>query len=212
MVLASGCRSSRNLVLAEQEATIDSLRAVVYALHTERDSLRSALEQVRARIDTVTILVKETQYPPDSLFQKQADSLRHQYVMQFMRGQEQTGRLRGQTLDVIYFESGSTRPTASSLERLNRVAAQLRRLPAGARILLEGHTDGVPFVSSNPQNNRVLSAERAEVVRKYLVERSGISPDRFETAGFGADMPLFPNEDAVTRRANRRVRIAVLGP
>jgi chemotaxis protein MotB len=217
---AAGCGGSRQALVARQQVALDSLATVVRSLRTERDSLQAALHRTRSRVDTLTVyveqardLTQEVKAQVDAAFQQRADSLRHHYVLDFLRGQEQAGRLQGQTLEVIYFESGATAPGGEALERLNRLAARLRRLPASARILVEGHSDDIPFAGTRQdRNNRTLSAERAAAVKQVLVERSGLPGGRFEAAGFGADAPLFPNEDAAQRRFNRRVRIAVLEP
>lgn len=210
--LLVGCGGSQKALLARQESTIDSLVTVAHDLRRERDSLHATLLRTRSRVDTLVVYVQQEVTRTDSLFEQRADSLRHSYVVQFLKGQEIRGRLRGETLDIIYFEPGSTKPIPESYDRLNNIAAQLRRMPDGTRFLIEGHTDDVPFASPGQQNNRALSAERAAVVKAYLVERTGLDPGRFETAGYGADLPLMPNDTSTGRQLNRRVRIAVLKP
>ncbi len=212
LLLLAGCSGSRAALLEAQQATIDSLQTRVAFVAAERDSLRTALDTVRARVDTLTIYVRQDEVKIDSLLALAADSLQRVHVLQFIQGQEQSGQLRGKTMEVIYFGSGERRLSQEGTERVRRRAARLRRLPPAARILVEGHTDDVPFSGASQQNNRVLSAERADIVRRHLLEHSGLDPVRFETAGFGADMPLFSNDNPALRRFNRRVRIAVLEP
>lgn len=217
--IGMGCGGSRKALVAGQRVTIDSLNVAVARLQTDRDRLAAALAVREAQLDSLAAAVQR-QARTDSMLARRADSLvalrtdslRHTSVFQLLRAQEMTGRLRGSTQEVIYFAAGSTTPSPAALERLNRLAVRLRRLPAGTRVLVEGHTDDVPFPEPSAQNNRVLSAERAANVMRYLSERSGLPAGRFETAGYGADQPLFPNDQPALRLFNRRVRIALLKP
>jgi outer membrane protein OmpA-like peptidoglycan-associated protein len=70
---------------------------------------------------------------------------------------------------------------------------------------LEGHTDS----TGRHDRNVVLSKERAEAVRSYLVANYGIKPERLETVGVGPDAPLDPANP--TSGVNRRVQIVNLG-
>ncbi|AHM61299.1 ompa/motb domain protein [Flammeovirgaceae bacterium 311] len=72
-------------------------------------------------------------------------------------------------------------------------------------IQLEGHTDFRGPVRAN----RVLSAERVEVIRNYLVNK-GIQKDRVKTKAFGGSMPLSKEDTAEARQLNRRVEIRIL--
>jgi outer membrane protein OmpA-like peptidoglycan-associated protein len=55
-----------------------------------------------------------------------------------------------------------------------------------------------------------LSRERAEVVRKYLVE-SGIDAERITTKGYGETQPIADNETDRGRQQNRRVEFTITG-
>ena len=70
---------------------------------------------------------------------------------------------------------------------------------------LEGHTDS----TGRHDHNVVLSKERAEAVRSYLVANYGIKPDRLEAVGRGSDDLLDPANP--TSGVNRRVQIVNLG-
>jgi len=73
------------------------------------------------------------------------------------------------------------------------------------RVRIDGHTDSTGSAAAN----HAISLERAEAVKRALVER-GISPGRIETRGLGDTQPLRPNTNAANRQLNRRVEFVPL--
>lgn len=72
--------------------------------------------------------------------------------------------------------------------------------------VVEGHTDN----RGGHERNVLLSQERAESVKKYLVERFKIAPQRIKTEGFGDARPRVPNDSKENLLKNRRVEILFL--
>jgi len=73
----------------------------------------------------------------------------------------------------------------------------------GYYIVVEGHTDSVGAASSNLR----LSQQRAENVRKYLLEKTGIPPEMTRAQGYGGARPVADNGSQAGRAKNRRVII-----
>ena len=73
------------------------------------------------------------------------------------------------------------------------------------RIRVEGYADSTGSDSLNLR----LSQERAEAVKRYLVQ-SGIQPDRLETIGYAATRPIASNETEEGRKLNRRIEFVIL--
>lgn len=71
--------------------------------------------------------------------------------------------------------------------------------------LVEGHTDS----TGRPEHNLVLSKQRAQSVRNYLVQELGVSPSRLEAVGRGQDLPIDPQDPK--NPANRRVQVVNIG-
>ena len=57
----------------------------------------------------------------------------------------------------------------------------------------------------------MLSAQRAESVKKALIERYAIAPDRLTTAGFGAAQPKGPDDTMEGRALKRRAELVKHG-
>jgi OOP family OmpA-OmpF porin len=75
-------------------------------------------------------------------------------------------------------------------------------------VTIEGHTDNLNR-SKKPDYNKKLSQRRADAVKQYLVEKSGIDAKRLTAIGFGAEKPIATNETEEGRQKNRRVEAAV---
>ncbi|WP_437730267.1 OmpA family protein [Sorangium sp. So ce1335] len=92
-----------------------------------------------------------------------------------------------------------------SAPALEEMAAVIQDHPEWARIEVQAHTDG----TGDAKFNEMISAARAEAVRKWLVEK-GIAADRLVAKGYGASKPIADNTKAEGRAKNRRVQLLVL--
>ncbi|WP_043204572.1 OmpA family protein [Burkholderia cenocepacia] len=93
---------------------------------------------------------------------------------------------------------GSNRAMVGALDMINAHPDK--------RILVAGYTDNV----GNPDSNLKLSTARAEAVRDWLVDASGISATRFAIQGYGMTRPLANNDTPDGRARNRRVEITLV--
>jgi len=109
-------------------------------------------------------------------------------------------------LDQVKFKTSSAEilPGQESEDVLLAVLAVLTHHPEIKAVQIEGHTDS----SGGVNHNRELSKQRAQSVRKWLVEH-GIDPLRLTAAGFGPDRPIDSNSTDEGRRNNRRVEFAI---
>jgi len=98
------------------------------------------------------------------------------------------------------FEKGSSELDARSKELLDSVALVMMEYPE-ATIEVTGHTCDL----GSEADNEELSRKRAEVMKEYLVQHDGISPDRIKVSWKGERSPLVPNTSEPNRVKNRRV-------
>jgi OmpA-OmpF porin, OOP family len=121
----------------------------------------------------------------------------------------------------LFFAAGSAVLRPESRQSLDRIAATLAKYPT-TRIRLLGHTDTTEVPPPpNPDddasagvqeaNEQVLSLDRAEAVKTYLVDR-GIRPYRLEARGLGREAPLADNATPRGRLTNRRVDLQLRVP
>jgi OmpA-OmpF porin, OOP family len=108
----------------------------------------------------------------------------------------------------VNFATGSAELTPQAMQTLNTLGAALSSEALSRyRFRVEGHTDTVGL----PQENRVLSAARAEAVVNYVVSKFGIDPSRLQPMGLGSDKPLIATAGQVAEPRNRRVQIVNIG-
>ncbi|GIU09160.1 MULTISPECIES: OmpA family protein [unclassified Shewanella] len=104
----------------------------------------------------------------------------------------------------VRFEFARAEVLLSQYQALERLA---RWLSSNNVVLqLIGHTDSV----GEPNVNLQLSLERAEQVKKSLVEQFGFAAERFQIKGVGSMFPVANNQTALGRAQNRRVEFVVI--
>jgi chemotaxis protein MotB len=103
------------------------------------------------------------------------------------------------------FESGEAELTPDAKRVIKWLSPRLKQWPY--KIILEGHTDGVP-ISGKTMTNTDLSALRALAAMDELV-KNGLKKDRFlKIIGHGANKPLIKKN--INHPKNRRINITVL--
>ena len=88
---------------------------------------------------------------------------------------------------------------------LTEIADTVIRHPEIKRLEVQGHTDN----SGTAEHNQLLSEQRAEAVRAWLVQH-GVDSDRLVARGYGQEKPLVPNVTMANRAQNRRVQFIIL--
>ncbi|WP_375443892.1 flagellar motor protein MotB [uncultured Fibrella sp.] len=108
--------------------------------------------------------------------------------------------------DKLLFNSGKfdVNPQAEAvLEKVAKVVNDHNELD----ILVEGHTDAVPFVSGVLRDNWDLSVLRATAVSRVLQTKFGVAPTRLTAGGRGEYAPKDDNATPEGRKSNRRTEI-----
>ena len=103
----------------------------------------------------------------------------------------------------VLFATGRSELLPIAQDKLSEVAKALKD-QGYQSILVEGHTDA----QGSADKNQVLSLQRADSVRTYLVSQ-GIPSDKIRSAGLGPSRPVAENNTAEGRANNRRVEIVV---
>ncbi|HTV33763.1 MAG TPA: OmpA family protein [Methylocella sp.] len=104
---------------------------------------------------------------------------------------------------VIVFRPDSAWLSSDSRPALRRLAAELKLLPPGTVVELNGYT----FGRHNSPGGTALSLRRAEVVREFLIEE-GMSPSLLQAKGHGSALLAALANDTLEGRSSTVDRIA----
>ena len=111
-----------------------------------------------------------------------------------------------ETAKGLFFENGSPTPTEDGRTVLRAATALIQKMPN--RVMIEGHTDSVPYVGTAGYSNWELSSDRANAAR-IIMQKAGIRPGQlYQIRGFADQelrLPDKPNDPS-----NRRISIIVL--
>jgi outer membrane protein OmpA-like peptidoglycan-associated protein len=111
------------------------------------------------------------------------------------------------TVDLeVFFDYNSAKITDKSIPQLTSLGNTLAEPEHKDSVfLIGGHTDA----KGSDGSNQILSQRRAEMVKKYLVEKFHITPSNLVTAGYGKQD--LKNTAEPFAAENRRVQIGNLG-
>jgi outer membrane protein OmpA-like peptidoglycan-associated protein/uncharacterized protein YidB (DUF937 family) len=116
-------------------------------------------------------------------------------------GTESAGLLKQVAVDfpTIIFAPNSTRVQSRSIPLLRRVAEQIKQLPSGTVVQIEGYTQG----AARPAVNAELSQSRADSVYRVLV-REGVRPAMLSAKGYGSS-PSVASINGVTEGRSSKI-------
>lgn len=105
----------------------------------------------------------------------------------------------------IQFEYNKAVILPASYSLLDEIADIIKKNPHIKKLSIEGHASS----EGNPQHNLKLSDDRAQSVRKYLVDK-GVDAGRLTAKGFGAKRPIATNDTDEGKEINRRVEFLIV--
>lgn len=110
------------------------------------------------------------------------------------------------SLDSVYFERASSVLKPESSVPLDAIVDYLHE-NSEKKMKIIGHTD----LTGNFEDNMVLSKERADSVKQYLVSK-GVDSKRLLTEGKGPTQPMVQGTDEVSSKKNRRTEFVITDP
>ena len=113
--------------------------------------------------------------------------------------------------DNVFFDGDSSVIKEEGSDILAQFASILSEVSESVKeIQVLGHTTQAdPNVPNNPENDRVLSAERAARVAAFIQQRTQVSPDKIVPLGYWQWRPIAPFDTAENRAKNRRVELLI---
>jgi len=107
-------------------------------------------------------------------------------------------------LDNCTFETGKATLQPEAYKVVDELVEYLKR-KEDEKIEVGGHTDNV----GKPEANMILSTNRANTVRAYLLTK-GVAPERVTAKGYGMTIPIAENTTAEGRGLNRRTEVKIV--
>jgi len=104
----------------------------------------------------------------------------------------------------LSFDSGKSQIKPENFELLGKVEKAIDIFPR-SELTIEGHTDA----HGGDDMNQVLSQDRAESVRQYMINAMRIPTYRLIATGYGETRPVASNETEAGRARNRRIDIVI---
>jgi chemotaxis protein MotB len=108
--------------------------------------------------------------------------------------------------DSAFFDSGSANIDEDAQSALNAVCQIFSEYEDIIKVIrIEGHTDNKPIQTTKYKDNWELSMDRADTVRKYIMQITDIDPALLAASYYGEYHPVADNDTEEGRAQNRRV-------
>ncbi|MBU0763506.1 MAG: OmpA family protein [Bacteroidetes bacterium] len=121
--------------------------------------------------------------------------------------EQRNGKVYVKLEEKLLFKSGSFAVDQKGKDALKKLAVVLEKNP-DVNILVEGHTDNVPYMGSGQlKDNWDLSVMRATSIVKILLEGSSIDPQRISASGRSEFLPVDTEDTKEAKAKNRRTEI-----
>lgn len=214
-LLQGSARETRRL-LSQLQTTQEDLQRKEERLREVEENLtagRQDLTKMRAELEARNAKLMELQQILDS--KEAATRALKDAVSNALMGFEgqglsvemKNGKVYVSMDEQLLFRSGSYEVDARGRQALRNLAGVLEK-NKDVNIMIEGHTDDVPYRSGPViKDNWDLSVLRATSVLKILLESGNISPARLTAAGRGEYQPVDQAKTAAARSKNRRTEI-----
>lgn len=193
--------ADRMVEIARAKGQVGALEAERKLLGEQRDAARLAArtrEADQAHADAQS--ARSSQAQAAAMSAREAEELQRQIDTLEAKATERGLVL---TLGDVLFATGSAEIQGGTNQNLEKLVNFLKQYP-DRQVLIEGHTDNVGSATFN----QTLSRQRAESVRRFLVNR-GIESRRLSVSGYGFERPVASNDNAMGRQQNRRVEVVI---
>ena len=198
------------LLKENSEEKIQNSIAANNALLKEIALRKTELQSRSERVDQLEEMIQNQKQALDELKERLSDALLN-FEGKGLTVEQRNGKVYVSMENKLLFKSGRWDIEPEGKEALKELATVLEENPDIA-ILIEGHTDNVPFSPKGQlESNWDLSTKRATAVINILLENDNILAENLTAAGSSGFVPIASNSSAEGRAANRRIEV-VLSP
>jgi chemotaxis protein MotB len=190
----------------------DELNKLSNSLDAKEEELKLAQEELEARSARVTEL-EAIINKKDSIVTALKQSISKALIGLEGDGltiEQKNGKVYISLEEDLLFASGKYEVNSGGIAALNKLATALAS-QKDLEILVEGHTDSIPYSMSLLKDNWDLSVMRATNVVKALLKNPSLDPLQLTAAGRAEFIPIATNKTKEGRSANRRIEM-ILSP
>jgi chemotaxis protein MotB len=190
----------------------DELNKLSNSLDAKEEELKLAQEELEARSARVTEL-EAIINKKDSIVTALKQSISKALIGLEGDGltiEQKNGKVYISLEEDLLFASGKYEVNSGGIAALNKLATALAS-QKDLEILVEGHTDSIPYSMSLLKDNWDLSVMRATNVVKVLLKSPSLDPLQLTAAGRAEFIPIATNKTKEGRSANRRIEM-ILSP
>ena len=212
--LASAAERQADVAKADGEAVARERAAEIERAEAKRAGAEQRKDNGAALAKSADRIDKEgvPEQPSPKLIESREGNERSTRASAALQGLSQVATVKEESRGIVItmsgsllFPSGQSELTPIARQNLDQVSDAIALQPNDTQVRVEGYTDA----QGPEQQNRRLSAKRAQAVADHLIAR-GVDRDRVSVVGRGEADPIADNDSAEGRANNRRVEI-VLG-
>jgi chemotaxis protein MotB len=175
---------------------------------TRLENLQKELSQRSAQIEELQRLIDASEAQMQQLKNAISNAL-HNFEGKGLTVVHKNGKIYVSMENKLLFNSGSWAVGQEGQKAVEQLAAVLSKNP-DINVLIEGHTDTVPYSGSTLIDNWDLSVKRATAIVRIL-QRKGVNPTQITAAGRSEFLPIESNKTTEGKAKNRRIEI-ILAP
>ena len=175
---------------------------------TRLQNLERELSARQAQITELQNLIDAREAQMQQLKNAISNAL-HNFEGKGLTVEHKNGKIYVSMENKLLFNSGSWAVGSEGKRAVEQLAAVLNQ-NTDINVLIEGHTDNVPYTGAALLDNWDLSVKRATAIVRILHD-SGVQPTQITAAGRSEFMPVASNETNDGKAKNRRIEI-ILAP
>lgn len=210
---ALSTQSSKKLAEQAQKnqellAELEAKELKLAAENSRLEKLQKELKQRSEQIDELQGLINAKEAQMQQLKNAISNAL-HNFEGKGLTVVHKNGKIYVSMENKLLFNSGSWAVGVEgkkAVEQLANVLAENKDI----NVLIEGHTDDVPYTGTTLIDNWDLSVKRATAIVRIL-ENKGVTPTQITAAGRSEFVPVDTNKTAEGKAKNRRIEI-ILAP
>ena len=192
----------------ELMAELEAKELKLAAENSRLEKLQNELKKRSEQIDELQQLINAKEAQMQQLKNAISNAL-HNFEGKGLTVVHKNGKIYVSMENKLLFNSGSWAVGAEgkkAVEQLANVLAENKDI----QVLIEGHTDDVPYTGTTLIDNWDLSVKRATAIVRIL-ENKGVNPTQITAAGRSEFVPVDTNKTTEGKAKNRRIEI-ILAP